>query len=239
LSYWRKRMSKNSSVRLKLLFVSIGIIIGLFSSLVIFGYFMKPYHDREISAKIKIAGVSWAYYFPSLRALATNSDAIVLGKVIDAGIVYNPLPSFPGEAKEEYVKTTYKFKVERVIKGDLSVGEIISINQSGGIINGTYVLILVNGRPAVVEDAFEEGLPSKVGDQLILFLRRIRGTSRDFAIQGPPAGRFIVSSNKVYSLNIIYPYLKETMTWKYSSINVNGTDLEEFIREIQSSLEQR
>ncbi|MGB9758388.1 MAG: hypothetical protein ACP5KW_00830 [Thermoproteota archaeon] len=47
-----------------------------------------------------------------------------------------------------------------------------------------------------------------------------------FAILGPLWGRFIVISNKVYSLCSIYPELRAV------SLDINGTNLEEFIREI-------
>ncbi|MGB9758387.1 MAG: hypothetical protein ACP5KW_00835 [Thermoproteota archaeon] len=115
-------------------------------------------------------GVSYARFFSNLRELTTNSDVIVLGKVVDAKTIRRQdIVEFKTNTLSiEFIKTTYKFKIEQVIKGDVSVGEIIAVNQTGGIVNGKYTVGLINGKPAVMEDV-GEGPPSKLLNALYSF----------------------------------------------------------------------
>ncbi len=204
-------MKRNSLIKLKSASILIGIIVGLLSSLVTINHILNPQHmmnNAENDETEDAVEVSWVIYFSNLRELVTNSDVIILGKVIDARTIIRTIYE-PWGTKD--IGTAYKFEVEQVIKGDLRVGEVIGFALSGGIING-------KPRMVIREDPL-----ANVGERLILFLKRTEG---GFAIQGP-WGRFIVISNKVYSLGAIY------LASKNYSLDVNGTNLEEFIKEIQ------
>lgn len=104
---------------------------------------------------IEVVNISGDYpSYPDLESLVSSSDAIIIGKVkkvnspniIDYKVVIDP--SLPEETKNTlknmqlpyYVYTVSDVEIEKVIKGDLKVGDNIAIKQMGGTFeNKKYV----------------------------------------------------------------------------------------------------
>lgn len=105
--------------------------------------------------------------------------------------------------------TDFEVTVEKTIRGDISEGKIVTVQ------------LVTSG-----EDADYHVM--KAGDRYVLFLTFNEITS-SYVPVGGPQGRFLIdNSNRVYSLGNIYPDLG------FLAVKVDGTPLEDFVKEIQS-----
>jgi len=202
----------------KAIVISLGIILGSLS-----GTIVLSLYARNVGSSLGVdlqeeTTVSWTRRYGSLRELIEDSDVVVLGEVIDSSVLTNTY----GPWAAKYVHTIYEFRIERVIIGKAEVNEVLTLNHTGGIVSG-------EPRQVIREDP-----PLNAGDRLILFLVRARYSDSDYLhptqylILGP-WGRFVVVSERVYSLGSIYPASEDC------SLHVEGADLESFILEILSN----
>jgi len=202
----------------KVAVISLGIILGSLSGSIVLSFYVRNVSPPSEVDLREETTVSWAKGYGSLRELVEDSDVVVLGEVINSFVSINTY----GPWATKYVHTVYEFRVERVILAEVKANEVLTLNHTGGIVNGAP-------RQVIREDP-----PLNVGERLILFLVRARYSDSDYLhptqyfILGP-WGRFVVVSERVYSLGSIFPATEDC------SLHVDGADLESFTLEILSN----
>lgn len=102
----------------------------------------------------------WAYHFQTLREMATSVDVVVVAEVVSRR---------PGRvvraAGSELPFTLVTLRVDQVVLGDVSPGEMIAVEQTGG--GG-------RGQSLSVNDDGDEYTP---GQRTLVFLRRQQDTT--------------------------------------------------------------
>ncbi len=171
---------------------------------------------------------SWARSFYSLNQLSTDSDIdmIAIGTIDRVVEVTNfsPIPWHP-----DYM-TKFAFTVDTILKGEY-IKEIV-VPQLGA-----------PDKPG--SDVGEDPL-FKIGEKYVLFLSKVVYSDtyhpageelypNTYNYPGP-WGRYIISNNKIYSLNNITTY---SGTYYEPGLDFNGVPLSTFMREIDSALQSQ
>jgi len=147
--------------------------------------------------------------FPSyknMKELAGNSTAIITGETVGIKQVFmSGIPEIP--------MTDYNFKVDRVIRGDLKPGDVITIRQTGAESNDKIVLL--EGDPLL-----------KQGDKIVGFVEYVPGYDV-YLIIGGPQGRFNIQNGMVYSMDNSIP----EDAWIY--VKARRQNLDDFVGSIE------
>jgi len=148
--------------------------------------------------RVIVASAKWIKDFKSLREMTTDSDLVVVGVVTDIGP--SRLIGDSPEAADAAINagaipgllvTDYQYKIEQVLKGKASVGDIITLTQTGGFWNGLTQYIQ--------DDPLYE-----LDERTILFLQDISGDSvlapneQKYTINGTPQARFRIIDGQVF-----------------------------------------
>lgn len=150
---------------------------------------------------------SWIYNYEDVQELTENSDLI-------AYVSINTMESYE---ENGIIKTKYYAEVLNEIYGEKVRN--IEIIMTGGIVDQTI---------HEVED--DPLMDAK--EAFLIFARK--NESGTYTILSGPQGRFVVTDNKVYSLNVADDQVARAN--QFSNISVNGVDFDLFVSEIQSYL---
>ncbi|MGI0012048.1 MAG: hypothetical protein ACREBU_01195 [Nitrososphaera sp.] len=129
--------------------------------------------------ELRIISASYLDYL-NMKFLSGNSTFIGTGEVLGVKTVYND-PIVP--------TTDVEFRVDRVLKGDLKMGEIIIIRQTGA----------ENTPENIVYEATDDPL-LKQGEKIFAFMSYSQ-TEDVYVVLGGPQGRFDVQNGLVNSLD--------------------------------------
>lgn len=131
--------------------------------------------ETEIATEESITDIIFEGYpatYTSLQKLLEMSDLVFVGTVTEMPPVVridrfdNNLPGVT-ESEKEYSNVTTSFAtVAQVVKGDLTTGEIIKIDQYGGLADG-------------VNEIWEGLLYPKEGTKYLMFVRSIDGREKE------------------------------------------------------------
>lgn len=151
--------------------------------------------------------VSWTYNYKDVQELTTNSDLIA----------YVSITAMESYAENGVIMTKYQAEVLDEIYGEKA--RTVEIIMTGGIVDQTI---------HEVED--DPLMDAK--EAFLIFARK--NESGTYTILSGPQGRFVVTDNKVYSLNVANDQVARAN--QFSNISVNGVDFGLFVSEIQSYL---
>ena len=139
--------------------------------------------------KVVLADVSWAHWYPDLESLMDGHSTVIVGEVQSSDMV---------DQREGF--THHMVKLLEVVKGDMKVGDIITISQSGGIYTS------LNGETTSCE--FEDDPLMKVGEISLLFLNgptvQEIVSDKEVYLGTSPQTRFIVENGKVFWMGDVF-----------------------------------
>lgn len=188
---------------------------------------LKNAKISETQGEVIISSVHWTKDFNGLREMVADSDLVVVGIVIGSQPSRLIRDNLPPEIEKNIeqaggvpglIVTDYSFRVEKVLKGQLSKGDTIIIVQTGGTYNG-------------VKEYIEDDPLFEVEERAVLFLNDISGDSilapneQKYTINGTPQARFRVTNNQVVPIVMNKPFVA----------GFKGMKEEDFIRTIQKS----
>ena len=182
------------------------IIVTLLCMLLLCSFVACDSQSGEKLEKVTMR-VSWTYNYKDVQELAANSDLIA----------YVSITAMESYTENGVVKTKYQAKVLDEIYGEKA--RAVEIIMTGGIVDQTI---------HEVED--DPLMDAK--EAFLIFARK--NESGTYTILSGPQGRFVVTDNKVYSLNVADDQVARAN--QFSNISVNGVDFDLFVSEIQSYL---
>ena len=139
--------------------------------------------------------------FTKLEEIVENSDAIIIADADSCVKVH----SHPKD--KEIRLTDIEVTTNEVIMGDLPVGRPVTVQ------------LVTSGEGA-------EDHPMQAGERYILFLTFNQITS-SYVPVGGPQGRFLITDDRVYSLDSKYPDLA------YINVKMDGEPLDDFVSQIR------
>ena len=147
---------------------------------------------------VRVVEISQAVSYGSIGELAAASDLVVLVVPESSSTAPDPeTPSLP--------RTDFAVRVDRVLRGSPASGQV-TVLQTGGPSGGE--LVEVRDDPLMA-----------LGDQVVLFLRRLPGAEPKYMIVGGPQGRLVVrGGERVSSLPAGLPGVDLTLTSLQASI---------------------
>jgi hypothetical protein len=138
------------------------LLLGAAAAVVVAPHVHQPAPGARLAAR-------WAHDYRSLDEITRDVDAVVLATVtaVRAGRTAKTLPF-----------TLVDMEVDSTIRGE--AGEVITLEQTGGDLDGT---------PYMFND---DGGPYEIGEQVLLFLNRQPDTEYYYLVH--PKGRFHVDA---------------------------------------------
>lgn len=156
---------------------------------------------------------SWAYSYGSLDELRAASDLVVLATVTGLrGVEVEERNTDDGQPLSALAFSRWDLSVDRVIKGTITDGETILVNQTGA------------QSPTGVQEIQDDPLFAQ-GDQYLLFLKAVPGGM--YAVLGGPAGRLVVRNGAVSSLSAEHP------AREIEDLRLASTPLDQVIAQLQ------
>lgn len=153
-------------------------------------------------------GISAAWdNYPTFKELADNSTDIVVGQITSIKMV---------DDKSMPPITDYNFRIDLAIKGDLQVGNTITIRQIGA--ETAEQIAELSDDPLIKE-----------GERFLGFLDYSKEHDV-YAIVGGPQGRYLLENGSISSLDTVNPHSD------WIPIKADRKDLSEFVQEIKSEM---